>query len=94
MRDAQHRVEVRHHDGREDRDGADRQVHARGQDDDRLPDGERPDDRDLPDDEGQVGRLQEPIGDDEAERRHDHDQDDERPQRRVLVERVLDALQR
>ena len=53
-----------------------------------------PDHRHLPDDQGQVGGLQEPVGDDEAEGRHEHDQDDERTQGRIPVQRVLDPLER
>ena len=70
---------------------ADGQVDAGGQDDHGLPHGECGDDRDLLHEQGERLRPQEVVGED-PEHDHGHDQHDERAQRRVAVQQVLDPL--
>ena len=83
--------QLRHHQRRQHHDRADGQVDAGGQDDQGLPDGQRADDRHLLDDQGQVLRPQKSVSA-RPKTMHGQDQHDQRAERRVPVQDVLDAL--
>ena len=80
-----------HDDRGEDHDGADREVDARGQDDDGLPDRQRPHDHHLLDDQRHVGRHQEP-GRQEREDGQHQQEDAERTERGVGMQQVLQPV--
>ncbi len=92
--DAGHAVvrrEAGHDQHRQDHDGADRQVDAGGEDDEGLADGERRDHGHLLEQMGDHRWLRQPRIDD-AEHDEGQDQHEDRADRRVGVQHVLNAL--